>query len=189
MLFTVLALGACSPAPHGVAPRAHPTIVSLNPCTDAILADVAEPSQILALSAYSRDPASSSMDVTVARRFAATSGTVEELLALRPDIVVSSNFLSPATTSAMSNLGLRLEQLPIASTVPESLAQVRKLALLTGHPERGELLVRRIELALADAAPPPGTRAVSAVVWQSGGMVPGDNTLIADLLRRTGFSV
>ncbi|MEP7222625.1 MAG: ABC transporter substrate-binding protein [Novosphingobium sp.] len=183
-----LALASCSPAPHGIN-HAHPSLVSLNPCTDAILAEVADPSQIVALSAYSRDPESSSMDVALARRFPATSGTVEELLALRPDVVVSGNFLAPATSAAMGNLGMRLEQFPIASTVPESLAQVRRLALLAGHPERGEVLVRRIERALTAAAPPPDARPVSTVVWQSGGIVPGGNSLIADLLRRTGFSV
>jgi hypothetical protein len=46
-----------------------PAIVSLNPCSDAILAEVADPGQVLALSHYSRDPRSSSMDVGLARRF------------------------------------------------------------------------------------------------------------------------
>ncbi len=183
-----LALAACSPAPASEAPRQFPAIVSLNPCTDAILAEVADPAQILALSHYSHDAASSSMDLATARRFASTGGTVEEVLALRPDLVVSGNFMSPATVGAMNRLGLRLEQLPIASTVAASKAQVRALARIAGHPERGEALVARIEAALAAAAPPPGAAPISAVVWQSGGMVPGGNTLIAELLRRTGFA-
>ena len=182
-----LALTACAPAPRGVAAAAHPAVVSLNPCTDAILAEVAEPGQLLALSAYSRDPASSSMDVGIARRFPATSGTVEEVAALRPDVVISGTFVSPATRAALARLGIPLVELPIAASVPESEAQIRQLARLTGHPERGERLVRRIEQALAAAAPPPGPP-ISAVVWQAGGIVPGDNTLIADLLRRTGFA-
>ena len=183
-----LALAACSPAPASEAPHQFPAIVSLNPCTDAILAEVADPSQILAISHYSHDPASSSMDLATARRFAATGGTVEEVLALRPDVVVSGNFMSPATVGAMSRLGLRLEQLPIAPTIAASEAQVRTLARLAGHPERGEALVARIEAALATAAPPPGSAAIPAVVWQSGGIVPGGDTLIAELLRRTGFT-
>ena len=42
--------------------------------------------------------------------------------------------------------------------------------------------------ALAKAAPPPGTPAIPVVVWQSGGIVPGGDTLISDLLGRTGFT-
>jgi iron complex transport system substrate-binding protein len=56
-----LALGACTPAPAREA--AHPSVVSLNPCTDAILAEVADPAQIAGLSSYSSDPAASSMDL------------------------------------------------------------------------------------------------------------------------------
>ncbi len=189
----VLALGACSPAPHSSAPHSsgphrQPALVSLNPCTDAILAEVADPQQILAISAYSHDPASSSMDLALARRFRATSGAVEEVLVLRPDVVVTGNFTPPATRVAMTGLGLKLEEVPIASTVAESIAQVRRLAGLSGHPERGEALVRRIEMALAAGASPAGTAPIQTVVWESGGIVPGDNTLIAELMRRAGFA-
>lgn len=184
----VAALGACAPgAAPAPKPRVHPSIVSLNPCTDAILAEVAGPGQIGALSAYSRSPASSSMDVALARRWPATTGTVEEIVALGPDLVISGIFISPATRSALARLNIPLVELPIASSVDESIAQVRRIARLTGHPERGEALVARIETALRVAAPPPGPP-VSAIVWQAGGIVPGDQTLIADLLRRTGFT-
>lgn len=181
-----LAAAACSAAPAQEAKSGQPAIVSLNPCTDAILAEVAEPAQILAISHYSHDPAASSMDLAAARRFAATGGTVEEIVALRPDLVIGSPYMSPATTMALSRLGVRLEQIGMAPDVAESVAQVRRIALLAGHPERGEALVRRIAAALA-ANRPPARPPIPALVWQSGGIVPGNQTLIADLLRRTGF--
>lgn len=183
----VLVLAACSPAPAREAGQPLPTIVSLNPCTDAILAEVADPQQLLAISSYSHDPAASSMDLALAQRFPATSGSAEELLVLRPDLVVGATFMSPASVQAMDRLGLRLERFGIARTVEESKAQVRALAALAGHPERGEALIGRIDAALAKVAPPPG-RPVSALIWQAGGMVPGPNTLIAELLTRTGFT-
>jgi iron complex transport system substrate-binding protein len=186
-----LLLSACTVAPVRDDSSTHlgsvegPTIVSLNPCTDAILAEVVDPGQLLAISSYSHNPASSSMDPAVAARFPATNGTVEEVFALQPDLVIDGNYTAPATKTALTRLGLRLEQLPIAPTADASLAQVRHLAALAGHPERGEMLVRRIEAALAAAASPGPP--VSAVVWQSGGIVAGQGTLIDDLLRRTGF--
>lgn len=182
-----LALGACTQAPAREAAPPLPRIVSLNPCTDAILAEVADPEQVLALSSYSHDPASSSMDVAVARRFRAVGGTVEEVAALRPDLVLSGNFMAPATRGALERLGSRLELLPIAQTVGDSRAQVRRIAALAGHPARGEALIARIDAALAAARPAAGPP-VPALVWQSGGMVPGPETLIADLLVQTGFS-
>ncbi len=181
-----LALAGCTSAPaHERA--ALPRIASLNPCTDAILAEVADPAQIAGLSAYSSDPASSSMDVATARRFPALAGTVEEVAAVRPDLVLAAPFISPASAGALQRLGFKIERIGIAPTVEDSKAQIRQIAALAGHPERGAALIGRIDRALAQAAPPPGPP-VPALVWQGGGMVPGQGTLIADLLRRTGFA-
>ncbi len=183
---TLLALTACSVTPAREA--RHPSIVSLNPCSDAVLAEIADPAQVLALSHYSRDRASSSMDQAQARRFAVTSGTVEEVLALRPDVVIGGSFMPPATVNALRDLGVPLVQLPIASSVAQSKAQVLQIATLAGRAQQGKKLNARIDAALAKAAPPPGSPRISALVWQSGGIVPGGDTLIAELLARTGFT-
>jgi iron complex transport system substrate-binding protein len=186
-LILALALTACAAAPGQERARVRPTIVSLNPCTDAILVEVADPGQILALSHYSRDPAASSMDLAAARRFPATGGAVEEVAALHPDLVLDGSFIAPATRAALERLSIRLETVGIAPSVKESEAQVRRIAVLAGHPERGEALVARIEAALAANRAPQGPT-LSAIVWQSGGIVAGADTLISDLLARTGFA-
>lgn len=185
MALAVSLLAGCA-SPQAKVPQ-RSGIVSLNPCTDAILAKVAASAQIKALSAYSRNPNSSSMDVDVAKGFASTTGTVEEIAALQPALVVSGNFTPPATRQALARMNIRLVEFPIASTVDESVQQVRQIAALTGRPERGEALTRQIKAALS-AARPKDNLPVPALVWQSGGIVPGDQTLIADLLRRTGFA-
>ncbi len=184
-LLAVLALASCMP--DGGARRPHPTIISLNPCSDAILVEVADPGQILGISHFSHDPASSSMDLAKASRFRAVSGSAEEALALRPDLIVGDDFVPGATRAAYRDLGLTLVQIPIVASVAQGKAQVMELARLAGHPERGRALNARIDAALAKATPSPGSPPIPAVVWQSGGIVPGGDTLIADLLRRTGF--
>ena len=187
-LATLAALTACAQPSEPAGTHRRPTIVSLNPCADAILAEVTAPGQLLALSHYSADPRATSMDPAKARQYPATRGTLEEVIALRPDVVVDSTFVLPATAAAYRRLGLRLETLGIASTVAQSRAQIRQLAALAGNPDRGEALIARIEAALAASAPPPGTPALSALVWEPGGIVPGDGTLVAQLLRGTGFA-
>jgi len=188
-LLPCLILAACAPAPRGEAPRRHPTIVSLNPCADAVLAEVADPGQILAVSQFSHDPAASSMGVAAGRRFPAVSGSVEELAALRPDLVIGDQFVpNPSATAALDRLGLKVERYHIETDLADSEALVRKLARLAGHPARGEALIGRMRAAVAEAAPPPGAAPIPAVVWQSGGIVPGEGTLIADIMRRTGFA-
>ena len=165
----------------------HPTIVSLNPCADAILAEVTAPGQLLAISHYSHDPRGSSMPLAQARRFAATGGTVEEIAALAPDLVVGDSFTGPATRNALRRLGIRFAALPIASTIAASEAQVGFLARLAKRQASGERLIRQIEASLAVAAPPQGWSPRSAIVWQGGGLVAGDETLIAQLMARAGF--
>ena len=177
----------CSVAsPRESPPRDVPTIVSLNPCTDAILAEVAEPAQLLAISHYSHDPRATSMPLDTARRFRATGGTVEEVLALDPDLVVAGAFLPPATTQAFKRLGIRVETFGIVGDFAENAAPVRRLAALAGRPERGEALVERIAAALA-ATRHSGAK-VGALLWQQGGLVPGEQTLIARVLAHTGFT-
>ncbi|WP_333605560.1 helical backbone metal receptor [Novosphingobium sp.] len=183
-------LTACaqSPVPSGPAAHFQVSVVSLNPCTDAILAEVTTPGQLLAISHFSHDPAASSMEAVKAARFAETSGAVEEVAALAPDVVVASTFLDPATQQALRDMGMRVVMVPIPVDVATSEAQVRELADLAGNPDAGEALVARIESALANAASPAEEKPVPALVWESGGIVSGDHTLIADLLRRSGFA-
>ena len=185
---SVLLLAACAQG-GADAPTigGRPTIVSLNPCTDAILAEVAAPGQLLAISHYSKDPRSTSMDTAVASGYAATGGTVEEVLALDPDVVVAGSFLAPATRTALEDLGMTVATFGIASDVSASLGQIRELAALAGNPRGGERLVKRIETALADAAPHNG-RKIEVLLWQPGGIVAGEQSLVSDLLARTGFA-
>lgn len=181
-----LVLAGCSaqPAPRG---DGHPpTIVSLNPCTDAILAEVALPGQLLAISHYSKHPRSSSMEAATARRFPATGGTVEEVLALNPDMVVAGSFLAPATRVALEDMGLRVVLVGMATDVDDSMAQVREMAALAGNPSAGERLVNRIEGALAAARPKAGQR-VDTVLWQPDGIVPGGEQLISVLMANAGL--
>lgn len=177
-------LVACGAGETPVATRTAPTFVSLNPCLDAILVEVAEPDQILALSHYSRDPSSSSIDADRARQFGVTGGTVEEVLALDPDIVLASAFIAPSARTALESMGIEVETFGSPVSVAQSIGQIRDLSTLTGGEEKAERLIDRIENALAaPAAQPP----ISTLMWQPGQIVPGEATLVSELLRRGGF--
>ena len=181
-----LVLAGCAGAETRAPAGERPTIVSLNPCTDAILAEVTAPGQLLAISHYSKDPRASSMEPATAARYRATGGTVEEVLALDPDVVVASSFIAPATRAALEDLGLKVVTFGAANTVAESEAQVRALAALAGDEGAGEALVWRMEAALGKAA--ARGRPVEAALWQPGGIVPGAESLVSELMQRTGFT-
>ena len=177
---------AVSPAPPDQSGSAR--LVSLNPCTDAILLEVAEPAQVLAISHYSHDPASSSIPQRLAHRFAATGGTVEEIVALDPDLVLASTFLPPATGQAMRDLGQDFRTFASPTTIEESLAQIRSIGRLAGHADTADRKADFIRQEVTAAAAPEGFTPISTVLWQPGEIVPGNATLIGEMMRIAGFS-
>ena len=186
----VLALAAChaSPLSSQRALPAHPRVVSMNPCIDAILAHVADDDQIVSISHYSHDPQTSSSPLGWARRFPANTETAEEVIAAKPDLVMVGSHVARPTIAAIERDGVATLPVDVPTTIAESLAQIRAVAAAVGHPERGERLIASIETALAKAAPRPGERPIGALIWQGGGLVPGQGTLADELLTRTGFT-
>jgi iron complex transport system substrate-binding protein len=164
-------------------PPRLPRIVSINPCIDAILMHVADPQQIAGISHYSQDARATSIPLAQAQRFHATSGTAEEVVALAPDVVITGPHVAPATIAALKRMRITLVQYPVPESVAESEAQVRSIAAIAGHADRGEALAARIEAA----ARPSSAAPVAALIWQAGGLVPGGGTLADELMRRAGL--
>ena len=188
-------LAACAPEnqadPGGEGEREAPLFVSLNPCLDAILLEVASEDQVLAISHYSHQPGGSSIGIATARRFASTNGTAEEIIALEPDIVLASTFLPLATKAALERAGLRIESFPIPGTVDESAAQIDRIADLAGQPDAGSPLIRAMQQSLWASSAQAQREASdnpSILLWQAGQIVAGQTTLIAQLLEDEGFA-
>ncbi len=176
-------LASCG-TPDAEAPAGDaPTFVSLNPCLDAIIAEVAAPELVLALSHYSRDPAASSMDVELAARFGVTGGTAEEVIALQPDIVLAGSFIAPATRAALEAAGLRVETFGSPNNAAESIEQIERLAALTGEPQRATHLI-----AMIAQDPPQSEHAFAALLWQPGEIVAGANSLVHEHMQWAGLS-
>ena len=166
--------------------RALPRVVSLNPCLDAVLVHVADRAQILGLSHYARDAQQSTI-AAVARTFPITYESAEEVIARRPDVVLSAAHSSPATRAALKRLNIRTELFTVPNSWVENQAQIRRIADAVGHPQRGEALITQVETAMARGAPGPGTRPVTALVFQPNGFAAGHGTLVDEMMRRAGF--
>ncbi|MEO0440932.1 MAG: ABC transporter substrate-binding protein [Pseudomonadota bacterium] len=161
-------------------------IVSINPCVDALLMKLADSGQITAISHYSHDARATSIPLRQALRFKATSGTAEEILSMRPDLVVGSSIVPLATKQALKRLNIPLVQLSIPQSIAESKAQIAELSAVLGTAKRGEKLNMSIDRALASSRAEKGT-AIPALIWRSGGLVPGAGTLPDEIMRHTGF--
>jgi len=187
MLTRRSALAAGAAISLGGAGKAEPRrIVSLNPCLDVILVHVADRAQIAAVSHYSHEPASSSLG-PIGATFPFTYETAEEVLALRPDLVLTARHSSPATREALRRLNIRTELFDVPETIATSLEQVRHVARSVHRPERGEAVVARIEAAIAASEPPKGAPRLTALIYQAGGFASAGGTLMDEMMRRAGF--
>jgi iron complex transport system substrate-binding protein len=167
-------------------PAVPKRIVSINPCTDALLVELVDAGHIAAISHYSHDAKATSMPLDQALQFHAISGTAEEIIAMRPDLVVASAIVQPATEAALKRLGIPLIKMAIPQSVAESQAQISELAAIVGAPQQGAKLNHTIGEAFANAKP-RDDRLVPALIWRSAGLVPGNDTLPDELLRHSGF--
>ena len=173
-----LGLAACTPVSQSGG------IVSTNPCADAMLVRLVAPARIAAISRYSQEAGATSIPLGLARRFRATAGTAEEVIALRPSLVLASSFTPAATRDAYARAGLQTVYLDSPVTVEASIAQVRQLAGAVGERARGEAMVAAIARATAPGWKEDGP---AALLFIAGDLANGSGTLLDELTRRAGF--
>jgi iron complex transport system substrate-binding protein len=170
-------------APAAAAP---PRIVSMNVCADQLLIPLADPEQILGLSRYSRD-AWQSFAADDARRYPILSGGAEDVLVLRPDIVVAGLFDKRSTRELLKAKGLRLAEFSVPRNLDEVKAQIRQMGDLVGHPERADAQIARLDDAVARARQAVTRRAYRVLLLARRGWVTGTDSLLSSLLAETGL--
>ncbi|MBL8642692.1 MAG: ABC transporter substrate-binding protein [Rhodospirillaceae bacterium] len=168
------------------AAQAASRVVSLNPCLDTVLVHIAARDQIAGLSHYARQPGASTI-TDVALTLPYTYETAEEVIALNPDLVLTSRHSSLATRNALARLSIRAELFDVPESVEASIAQIRRIAALIDRVQAGEEMIAGIEAALDAAQPPHGTPPITALVFQRNGFAAGKGTLVDELLSLTGF--
>jgi iron complex transport system substrate-binding protein len=162
-------------------------IVSINACLDPVLVELVPRERIAALSRYSSDPWRSSIS-DVARQLPATRESAEEIVMLKPDVVLASRHTALQTRHALERVGVHLELFDVPRSIESSLAQVKRLAELLQEPARGQELIARIEQAVERSKPPAGTRQLTAAIFQPGGMSAGAGTITDDLMNTVGLT-
>lgn len=148
--------------------------------------ELADPNQIGAISHYSHDVNSSSTDIATAHKFPAIGQSAEEIIALKPKLVLAGGHVSASTLQALAQMDITVLQSPVANSIQQSHDQIMSIAKAIGQEERGAALIADIEAAMR-AAKPHDDNLIPAIVWQGGGLVPGDDTLIDEILSRTGY--
>lgn len=170
----------------GAALADGPRFVSINLCTDQLLIHLADPDQILGLSPYAADRARSAV-ASEALRFPLLSGSAEEVLVLRPDIVLAGRYTKRATREILKRQGVRVVEFEAATSIEQVKAQIRQVGLLTGHPDRAQARIEAIDAAIGRAREAASARPLSVLPLQRRGWVSGRETLMTSLLDAVGL--
>jgi iron complex transport system substrate-binding protein len=116
--------------------------------------------------------------------------SLESIVALRPDVVLGSSTANDVhTVEGLDNVGVPLYGITDPHSVDEIFASILRLAELTGATKEGEALVSRLSKELrAVEASVAGRRKPAALlaIWLEPLIATGDNTFLADVLRRAG---
>ena len=163
-----------------------PRIASMNVCTDQLLIPLADPEQILGLSRFSRD-AWQSFAADDARRYPILSGGAEDILVLRPDIVVASLFDKRSTREFLKEKGLHLAEFAVPRNLDEVKAQIREMGEIAGHPDRAAAEIARLDAAIARARRAVAVKRYSVLPLSRRGWVSGSDSLVSSLLTETGL--
>jgi iron complex transport system substrate-binding protein len=178
----MLAMGA--PAIAADPPR---RVASFNVCADQLVVALADPGQIVGLSPYASDPAISVV-AEEARKFAQLPLQAEAMIPLKPDLILVGTWDRPLTQRMLRSLGFRVVGIDTVNDVSAGLAQIRQVASLLGHPERGETMVADIEAARRRLAAAPRPKSSSALLIGNNGYTVGPQSLAGALLAESGLA-
>lgn len=172
------ALAVLLAAPAAAAPQ---RVASLNLCTDELALALAAPGQLVSVSRLGADPAES-MLAGRARGIATNRGRLTDVVALAPDLVLTSRG-DPSAAAAARRLGIPVLELPEPQTLADVRAQIATVAAALGRQQAGAALVASLDRTLA-APPPPRP----ALFIAGGGLTISPDGLAAHWLRAAGFA-
>ncbi|MBR0899310.1 ABC transporter substrate-binding protein [Bradyrhizobium tropiciagri] len=164
-----------------------PRIVSMNVCSDQLVLSLADADQILGLSRFSRD-AWQSWAAEKAQNFPRLSGGAEDVLLLKPDIVVVSLFDKRATRDLLKANGLHLVEFIVPRTLDEVKRQILAMGDVVQHPDRAQAEIARLDAAIAQARALASAHHYRVLPLERRGFVSGDQSLINSLLAATGLT-
>jgi iron complex transport system substrate-binding protein len=178
----IIGLALMVSGPSDAAPR----IASMNVCTDQLLLSLADANQIAGLSPYARDDWQS-WQADKARQFPLLSGGAEDILVLRPDVVVASRFDKRATRELLRRQGVQLVEFAMPRSFVEVKDQIRWMGGIVGHAERADAEIARLDAAIARARETIGSRGARVLPLSRRGWVAGRDSLVGALLQAAGL--
>ncbi|WP_325168791.1 ABC transporter substrate-binding protein [Paracoccus caeni] len=168
-------------APAQAAPQ---RVVSINLCTDQLAMLLAAPGQLVSVTALAQNPEMSAM-AEEALAYPANHARAEEIYLLRPDLVLAGEYSTGPTVAMLRRLGVRVEVLPPAESIPAIRDQITHIGtLLDREAEAADLLARfDTDLKAATEHRDRGR----AALYYANSFTSGGDTLAGTIVTAAGF--
>ncbi|NFV78811.1 ABC transporter substrate-binding protein [Magnetospirillum aberrantis] len=186
-LLTATSMAQAQTHPRVMSPRVmSPRVMSIDNCANQYLMALADREQIVSL-------AKGGDQTTLAFLSARVEGvprnhrTVEEMVAARPDILLTGQWAMSAAKVA-KHFGVRVVALEAPRDIAQARRQILDVAHLLGQEERGRALVADLDQSLAEAAARRKQHRTEGVVYRSGGYAYGADTLVDSIMDGAGIA-
>jgi iron complex transport system substrate-binding protein len=183
-LLAVLSLGACTPQAGIVQSKERPKrIVSLDYCADQYVLKLANRSDILALSpdatrafSYMRNQA---------RGLPTVRATAEDVLALKPDLIVRTYGGGPQAEAFFQRAGVAVHQIGWGEDFDTVRTNVTAAATALGQQDMGAKVIAAFDLGLATIQKsPPKT----ALYLTPSGVTSGSGSMVDTMIGAAGLT-
>ncbi len=165
--------------PLAQAEEGRPRVISLDYCADQFVLGLADREQIEAVSPDAVRPFSFYRDQ--AARLPRVRAMAEDVIALRPDLVIRSWGGDTRALGFYERLGIKVHQIGYATDMAGIEREVRAAAAALYQVERGEELIATMPAAVEASGR-------VALYLTPGGMTTGEATLTGMILRRAGLT-
>jgi iron complex transport system substrate-binding protein len=159
--------------------------MSLKLCTDELLMDLAPASRIVSVTYLSREKAALRLWPQAAH-IAVNHNSPEEVLAARPDLILTDDFTPPSMRSLLAKSGARIVEVPAAENFAQIRAVTRLVADAVGERPRAEALLAHMDAVVRRLAESAPKQTIRVAGWGGGGFVPGRGTLFNVVLSAAG---
>lgn len=184
-------MAACLPGAAagagGADGRQKPTrIVSINLCTDELVLRLADRRNIASVSHLAAVSSSSNV-ADLAAQIPVNHGIAEEVVALKPDLVVAGIYTGRKAVALLQRAGFPVLDLDVPRSLDEMRAQYRRVGQALGEEERAERVIAELDGRLARIAVTASGQRPRALVFNANGYTVGKGTLTDDIITRAGL--
>ena len=126
-------------------------ILTFSMYTDQIVLGMVTSDRLAGINVLLEDPDESNI-VPIARKVPRKIGnpSAEEVLSMKPDLVIVSNWMDAAKIQSMRDLGLKVVSVKGPETIQDVREVVTQIAAAIGEPEKGKQLVALMDSKLAE---------------------------------------